>query len=138
MSCLHYNINGLRCLAILQRKNSPDEMAQLVPGACVTDSKGLYDKMQHTMITSKGKERRVDIECLALKEGLETFAAKFSWVHSGAQLGNSLTKDTETEPFASFLRNGQRWRVIFDTRLCLQRNVELLGSVHWNNQVKKT
>ena len=72
--------------------------------------------MQHTMITSKGKERRVDIECLALKEGLETFAAKFFWVHSGAQLGNSLTKDTETEPFASFLRNGQRWRVIFDTR----------------------
>ena len=26
-------------------KNSPDEMARLVPGACVTDSKGLYDKM---------------------------------------------------------------------------------------------
>ena len=43
-------------------ENSPDEMAQLVPGACVTDSKGLYDKMQHTVITPKGKERRVDIE----------------------------------------------------------------------------
>ena len=39
----------------------------------------------------------------------------FFWVHSGTQLGNSLTKDTETEPLASFLRNGQRWRVIFDT-----------------------
>ena len=97
-------------------ENSPDEMAQLVPGACVTDSKGLYDKMQHTVITPKGKDRRVGIECLALNEGLETSAAKFFWVYSGAQLGNSLTKDTETEPFASFLRNGQRWRVIFDTR----------------------
>ena len=52
-------------------------MARLVPGACVTDSKGLYDKMQHTVITPKGKERRVDIECLAFKEGLETSAAKF-------------------------------------------------------------
>ena len=91
-------------------------MARLVRGACVTDSKFLHDKMQHTVITPKGKERRVDIECLALKEGLETSAAKIFWVHSGAQLGNSLTKDTETEPFASFLRNGQRWRVIFDTR----------------------
>ena len=60
-------------------ENSPDEMAQLVLGACVTDSKGLYDKMQHTVITPKGKERRVGIECLALKEGLETSAAKFFW-----------------------------------------------------------
>ena len=28
-------------------ENSPDEMARLVPGACVTGSKGLHDKMQH-------------------------------------------------------------------------------------------
>ena len=57
-------------------EDSPDEMARLVPGACVTDSKGFYDKMQHTVITPKGKERRVDIECLALKEGLETSSTK--------------------------------------------------------------
>ena len=49
-------------------ENSPDEMARLVPGACVTDSKDLCDKMQHTVITPKGKERRVDIECQALKD----------------------------------------------------------------------
>ena len=63
---------------------------------------GLYDKMQHTVITPTGKERRVDIECLALKEGLETSSAKNFWAHSGAQLGNCLTKHTETESFASF------------------------------------
>ena len=118
-------------------ENSPDEMARLVPGACVTDSKGLHDKMLHTVITPKGKERRVDIECLALKEGLETCSTKFFGVHSGAQLGRSLTKDTGTEPFASSLRNGQRWRVIFDTLLCLRRNVELLRSVPEKNQVKR-
>ena len=44
------------------------KMARLIPGACVTDSKGLHDKMQHTMNILKGKERRVDIECLALKD----------------------------------------------------------------------
>ena len=96
-------------------ENSPDEMARPIPGACVTDSKGLYDEMQHTVITPKGKECRVDIEYQALKEGLETSSTKFFfWVHSGAQLGNGPTKDTETEPFASSLKNGQRWRVIFD------------------------
>ena len=68
------------------------------------------------MITPKDNERRVDIECLALKEGLETSAVKFFRVLSGAQLDNSLTKDTETEPFSCFLRNGQRWRLIFDAR----------------------
>ena len=36
----------------------------------VTDSKDLHNKTQHTAITPKGKERRVDIECLAMKEGL--------------------------------------------------------------------
>ena len=73
--------------------------------------------MQHTVITPKGKECRVDIECQALKEGLETSSTKFFLVHSGAQLGSGPTKDTETEPFASFLKNGRRWRVIFDTQL---------------------
>ena len=58
-------------------ENSPDEMARLIPGACVTDSNGLYDKMQHTVIIPKGKERRVDVECLALKEGLDTSSNKF-------------------------------------------------------------
>ena len=65
-------------------ENSLDEMARLVLGACVTDSKGLFDKMQHTVITPKVKERRVDIECLALEEGLEISAANFFGVHSGA------------------------------------------------------
>ena len=69
------------------KKNSPDVMARLVLGACVTDSKGLYDKMQHTAITPKGKERRVDIECLALKEGLETSPAKFFLVTQWSATG---------------------------------------------------
>ena len=43
-----------------------------------------------------------------LWEELETSSAKFWWQHSGTQLGNDLTKSTETEPFASFLKSGQR------------------------------
>ena len=111
---LRWQWSGMSGNSVME--NSPDERSRLVPGACVTDSKGLHDKMQHTVINPNGKERRVDIECMSLKDGLETSSAKFFWVHSGAQLGNILTKDTETKPFASFLRSGQRWRLIFDTR----------------------
>ena len=118
--------------------SSHDEMARLVPGACVTDSQGLYYKMQHTVITPMGKERRVDIESLALKEGLETSSTIFFGVHCGAQLGNSLTKDTETEPFASFLRNRQRSRVIFDTRCRSSKKRGAAGISTLENQVKRT
>ena len=34
--------------------HSPDVMAGMVFGACAIDSKGSYDKMQHTVITSQG------------------------------------------------------------------------------------
>ena len=50
----------------------------------MTDSKGLYDKMQHTVIAPKGEERRVDIECLALKEGMET-SSNTQWGTTGQQ-----------------------------------------------------
>ena len=80
----------------------------------------------------------MDIECLALKEGLETSSTKFFWVHSGAQLGNSLTKDTETEPLVSFLRNGQRWRVIFDTRFMSSKKRGAAGISTLKKQVKRT
>ena len=79
---LKHELFALRCrlsgmLGNSAMEKSPDEMARLVPGVCVTGSKGLYDKMQHTVITPKGKERRVDIECLALKEGLENSQPSF-------------------------------------------------------------
>ena len=37
-------------------------------------------------------------------------------------MGHILTKDTEMELFAAFSRNGQRWRVIFDTRSMSSKN----------------
>ena len=36
-------------------EHSPDKMAGMVSGSYVADSEGLYDKMQHTMITPQGK-----------------------------------------------------------------------------------
>ena len=72
--------------------------------------------MQLIVITPKGRERRVDMECMAWKEGLEASSPKLFSGYSGAKRGNSLTKDTDSEPLTSFLRKGQRWKVIFDPR----------------------
>ena len=58
-------------------EKSTDEMVRHTPGACVTDSKGLYGRMQRTAITPEGKERRVDIECLVLRERLGFSSANF-------------------------------------------------------------
>ena len=57
----------------------------------------------------------MDIECLASKDwrlpqpNFSGHTVERNWV-------TVLPNDTETEPFAFFLRNGQRWRLIFDTR----------------------
>ena len=96
-------------------EKSPDETARLVLRACVTVSKGLYDKMQHTVITPKGKERRVDIECLALQEGLETCSTKFFFVYTAEHNWVTVLPKTQRRKFASFLRNAQRWSDIWHT-----------------------
>ena len=75
----------------------------------------------------------MDVECLALKKGLDTSSTKFCGVHSGAQLGNSLTKDTDPEPFASFLRNGNVGEWYLTRGLCFRGNVEL-----WDQYTRKT
>ena len=118
----------------------PDEMARLVPGACVTDSKGLYDKnathghhsqMQGALCGYRllGFEGRIgDI----LSKVFFGYTVERNWV-------TVLPKDTETEPFASFLRIGQRWRLIFDARVVSSKKRGAAGkSAHYKQQVKRT
>ena len=58
--------------------------------------------MQLIVITPKGRERRVDMVCMAWKEGLEASSPKLFSGYSGAKRGNSLTKDTDSEPLTSY------------------------------------
>ena len=51
---LRYQWSEMRGNSIVEK--SPDEVARSVPGACVTNSKGSQDKMQHTVITAKGSD----------------------------------------------------------------------------------
>ena len=78
---------------------------------------------------------------IALKKGLETSAAKFFFGYTvEAQLGKTVSLKTQRlNRFASFLRNGQRWRVIFDTRfIVFKENVICWDQYTGKNQVKRT
>ena len=93
----------------------------MVPGAIVVDSKGIYDKCQQLVITPKGKERRIDIELLGFKQGVESSDAKLWWVHGDAQLANSLTKAHEPWQVALYFSSGQRWRLVYDEKFVSAR-----------------
>ncbi|CAK0895531.1 unnamed protein product, partial [Prorocentrum cordatum] len=46
---------------------SPEGVLRRPPPAVVVDSKGLYDKLQTTVYTFRGKEKRTDVEAMTLK-----------------------------------------------------------------------
>ena len=45
-----------------------DDAVSRVTGILVSDSKNWYDRLNETMLTLKGAEKRSDIESLSLKE----------------------------------------------------------------------
>ena len=87
----------------------------------VIDSKGVYDKCHQLVITPKGKEKRVDIEIMSFKQGIEAAGAELRWVHGDAQLANSLTKATEPWQINLFFASGQRWRLVYDEKFTSAR-----------------
>ena len=70
----------------------PDRTVLQTPGCLVTDSRNVYDKMHNEVLVIKGAEKRTSIELLGLKEAQRRTEVAIRWVHSEAQLENSLTK----------------------------------------------
>ena len=77
----------------------PESVMRQLPGAVVTDSKGLFDKLQTVVCTPKGKGKRIDVEAMPLKEGSVESGNKLLWVNGDAQLANSLTKAQEPQQY---------------------------------------
>ena len=94
-----------------------DETVKKIQASLITDSKCLYDRLQHTALTVRGEEKRSDIESLCLKEAMESTALLVRWVHGDAQLSNSLTKDNEHHQILMFQSLRGRWRITFDESL---------------------
>lgn len=87
-----------------------NSVVNAITGCLVTDSRNVYDKVSTEVLCTKGAERRVDITLMRLKESQTVNQVMIRWVHSDAQLANSLTKGKELRQILLFYDMQQRWR----------------------------
>ena len=105
----------------------PDLTVRKTFGCLVTDSRNVYDKMNNEVIVVKGAEKRTSIELLGLKEAQRRTDVIIRWVHSEAQLANSLTKTNGLKELEMFYRMGHRWRIVEDEQMQSARRRRELG-----------
>ena len=98
-----------------------------IDGVLVTDSTNVYDRMQSEVYVPKGPENRTALELLGLKEASVRTGMPIRWVHSDAQLANSLTKDAEQQQLQRFYNLGHRWKIVDDPLMRSARNRKKLG-----------
>ena len=79
-----------------------ESQAAEIPGVMITDSKNVFDRLRDTVFVLKGAEKRISVELLALKEAQIANKVAIRWVHSDAQLANSLTKTHELHQIHHF------------------------------------
>lgn len=84
----------------------PDTTLKSLPFAyAVVDCKSLYDLLQKTSIP-QCTEHRTALEALVIRDRLKE-GVVIKWVHSAAQMADSLTKDMDTSVLRSFLAKGK-------------------------------
>ena len=96
---------------------NPEALVKQVLGVLVTDSRNVYDRVDKPYITPKGASKKIDLEMLALKEAQKYTNLLIRWVHSDAQLANTLTKRGEDHQVARFIALGQQWRIVHDPEM---------------------
>ncbi|CAE7632887.1 unnamed protein product, partial [Symbiodinium sp. CCMP2456] len=92
----------------------PNACVLKVPGTLVTDSRNVYDKLATEVLSIKGAERKSNLELLSVKEAQMRTQLQVRWVHSEAQLANSLTKQNGGHELELFYRMNQAWRIVED------------------------
>ena len=78
--------------------------------AKVCDFRNVYVKFQSEVLTIKGAEKKANIELLSLKEARKKTGVIVCWVHSEAQLGNSLIKKHGGKELELFYRMQRAWK----------------------------
>ena len=111
-----------------------EEQARSVTGVVVTDSKNVFDRLRNTVFVMKGAEKRIAVEMMSLAEAREANGAIFRWVHSDAQLANSLTKSDELHQLYQFYHNKGYWRIVEDEDMKSSKNRKALGLSPLENQ----
>ena len=92
----------------------PDSTVLQTEGVLISDSKNLYDRLNTTIMTLSGAEKRSDIETLCLKESLSICKVSLRWVNGESQLANSLTKFDEPQQILIFNNRNGHWRIVYD------------------------
>lgn len=85
---------------------TPSETLAKIPSAfAVVDCKSLYDLLQKTAVPSCSEYRTL-LEALVIKDRLRE-GILIKWVHSAAQMADSLTKDMDNTALRTFLKGGR-------------------------------
>ncbi|CAE7233664.1 RE1 [Symbiodinium sp. CCMP2592] len=66
------------------------------------------------VLSIKGAERKANLELLSVKEAQMRTELQVRWVHSEAQLGNSLTKQNGGHELELFYKMRHAWRIVED------------------------
>ena len=106
---------------------NPSAMVSLIPGCVITDSRNVFDKLNAETLSIKGAEKKSNIELIGLKESQEQTGLVLRWVHSEAQLANSLTKSSGSKELELYYKMGQRWRIIEDPAMMSARRRKAAG-----------
>ena len=99
----------------------PSEVVNQIGGCLITDSRNVFDKLSTEVVCAKGAERRVDLTLMRLKESQHLNNVVVRWVHSDAQLANSLTKGKELRQILLFYDMNQNWRIVDDPSMSSAR-----------------
>ena len=103
-----------------------NQVVNTIPGCVITDSRNVYDKTASEVVCTRGSERRVDLELMALKHAQLRNGIVVRWVHSEAQLANSLTKN-EQRQLQLWFSMQQRWRIVQDASMSSARRRKEMG-----------
>ena len=105
----------------------PDSTVSKVTGCVISDSRNVYDKLQSEVLTIKGAEKKANIELLSLKEAQKRTGVVIRWVHSEAQLGNSLTKKNGGKELELFYKMQHTWRIVEEDLMRSARKRKVAG-----------
>lgn len=113
-----------------------NETVNHLPGCLVTDSRNVYDKLSAEVVVAKGAERRTDIDLMRLKESQQVNRVRVRWVHSDAQLSNSLTKTKEMRQLLMYYQMQQQWRIVDDDTMSSARRRKMKGQLPLEHNIQ--
>ena len=114
----------------------PEENVKKTRGCLISDSRNVFDKVKTEVLTIKGAEKRSNIELIAIKAAQQQTDLEVRWVHSEAQLSNSLTKAGAAKELELYYRMGHAWRIVEDDEMRSARRRKQEGMDPLQNQTQ--